>query len=531
MRVVEGPPIVAPSLEDPVVAGAAGMVGGPVGKRASLGRAGFWTPVRILIAMVLVTCCLGWAQKLPCRDPGNWQHEFQYTHLCYSDVTALYYAEDLVNGTHPYLGHDVEYPVIIGGLMQAGSSLAHLFPTGDRAQRFFDMTALILTIAAIVLVLATYGAAGRRRPWDAALVALAPALLFHAFTNWDLAAAAFAAVGLYFWAKRKPVWAGVFLGLGVATKLYPLLFLVPLLFLCLRAGRVRQWAATTVSTITTTLLAYLPILIFTPVYGLDPAGSGKRVVVAPSIWTVLHHHGGWSGVRQALAGVPIIGTPVPGDCTAHNGLLRFFDLNRTRFADFDSLYYAAQHNAGHHFDTGSGLCYSPGTLNALVAVGVVAVCALVAFLVFYAPRRPRVPQVLFLVLAGFLLVNKVNSPQYVIWLIPLAALARPRWGAFLFWQATEIALLVLRFMFFVRFSAGDRVGIDYLWFEGAVLLRDAALLFLMVLVVRDVLRPGRDVVRRYGDDDPAGGVLDGAPDRSGDRSQREHRQWPALEPA
>jgi hypothetical protein len=32
------------------------------------------------------------------------------------------------------------------------------------------------------------------------------------------------------------------------------------------------------------------------------------------------------------------------------------------------------------------------------------------------------------------------------------------------------------------------------------------------LVVRDVLQPERDVVRRDGVDDPAGGVLDGAPD-------------------
>jgi hypothetical protein len=35
---------------------------------------------------------------------------------------------------------------------------------------------------------------------------------------------------------------------------------------------------------------------------------------------------------------------------------------------------------------------------------------------------------------------------------------------------------------------------------------------LMALVVRDVLVPRGDVVRRDGVDDPAGGVFDGAPD-------------------
>ena len=44
------------------------------------------------------------------------------------------------------------------------------------------------------------------------------------------------------------------------------------------------------------------------------------------------------------------------------------------------------------------------------------------------PRRPRprLAQLAFLVVAGFLLVNKVYSPQYVLWLLPLAVLARPR---------------------------------------------------------------------------------------------------------
>ena len=47
----------------------------------------------------------------------------------------------------------------------------------------------------------------------------------------------------------------------------------------------------------------------------------------------------------------------------------------------------------------------------------------------------------------------------------------------------------------------------------AFLLRDIALLWIVVLVVRDVLVPARDVVRVGDRDDPAGGPLDGAADR------------------
>ena len=55
-----------------------------------------------------------------------------------------------------------------------------------------------------------------------------------------------------------------------------------------------------------------------------------------------------------------------------------------------------------------------------------------------APATPRLAQLGFLVVAGFLLVNKVYSPQYVLWLLPLAVLARPRWRDLLIWQAGEV---------------------------------------------------------------------------------------------
>ena len=106
----------------------------------------------------------------------------------------------------------------------------------------------------------------------------------------------------------------------------------------------------------------------------------------------------------------------------------------------------------------------------------------------------------------------MDSPQYVLWLVPLAVLARPRWGPFLAWQAAEALVLLTRFYFFVGNDKPGQ-GIDISWFFAAVLLRDALLLGFAARSSATCCGPELDVVRRDGVDDPAGGVLDGAPDR------------------
>ena len=59
-----------------------------------------------------------------------------------------------------------------------------------------------------------------------------------------------------------------------------------------------------------------------------------------------------------------------------------------------------------------------------------------------APRRPRFGAMAFLVVAAFLMTNKVYSPQYVLWLLPLMILARPRWRDWLIFTAGELIYFV-----------------------------------------------------------------------------------------
>jgi uncharacterized membrane protein len=138
----------------------------------------------------------------------------------------------------------------------------------------------------------------------------------------------------------------------------------------------------------------------------------------------------------------------------------------------------------------------------------------IGVLALAAPRRPRVPQLLFLILGAFMLTNKVWSPQYVVWLVPLVVLARPKIVGYLIWQVAEIGYFYAIWAYLITVVEGDHFpdALSSGLYFTAVLARFGTVLLLSGLVAWEALRPGRDVVRSAGADDPGGGVLAGAPD-------------------
>lgn len=457
-----------PTWSDPVAVAASTAVGGPWGRHATVGVKRFWTPLRVILAMTIVVLAFAWIKQEPCAG-GDWAGSKQYTHFCYSDTVPLYGIHGLNTDAVPYFGSAVEYPVLTGAFMYGAAQLAQIYDSAAAESAllpdlvpvysYYAVTALLLSLCALAVAWAVYHLAGRR-PWDAAMVALSPLLFVHAFTNWDLWAVAWASAGLVAWSRRWPVLAGVLLGLGIAAKLYPVLFLGVLFLLCLRAGRLSEWGRTTVATVLTWTAINLPVAL-----------------IAPENWSL------------------------------------FFRLNETRTTDPDSLWRILEHISGSTgatlFDPVLAPGEAPSGLNLAVALATAAVCAGVAFVALRAPVRPRLPQLLFLLVAGFLLVNKVWSPQFSLWLLPLAVLARPEWRLLLAWQAAEAFLWGPRLLWYLGL---DNDGIRIEWFFLAVGIRDVLVIALMLYVVRDLWDPRWDVVRRSGMDDPAGGVLDDAPD-------------------
>ena len=100
------------------------------------------------------------------------------------------------------------------------------------------------------------------------------------------------AVGMLMWARDRPVAAGVLIGLAAAAKFYPLFVLGPLLLLCLRAGRMREYGATLVAAACAWAAVNVPVMLadfdgWAKFYRL----SRERDAGFSSIWFVLDQQG------------------------------------------------------------------------------------------------------------------------------------------------------------------------------------------------------------------------------------------------
>lgn len=516
-----------PTAEDPAAEGASQLIGGRWGRHATRTNRWWLTPLEIAMAITILVLVGGYLQKAQCLKPTGYADNYQYTRLCYTDTYVLYTADGLNadvarsgpdkgqvvgNVGVPYRDHRVEYPPVMAGLMWTAAELTshlsgggHADPSGAHGQRFFQITALGLALCALITVFATGRMLGRRRQWDLIMLAASPVLFMHAFTNWDLVAVACTALGMWLWSRKQPALAGVLFGLGVATKLYPVLVLLAILMLCTRE---RAWRAA--------LMA------------IAGAAGGILVMYVPA-WAISHGH----EFRFPTA-----------SCTSNQKIsgYRFFtSLSEHRGVDWGSLWLVVQHATdslqSHFTGTGwldthvhywlnatnsalsgpkrftsdgkpiRGSCHAnPTALNWISSISVGLVIAGVAALIAFARRRPRVAPMAFLLVAGFIMLNKVDSPQYALWLVPLAVLARPKWASLLVWQVAEVILGAANLYQLIAQEQHNQ-GLPIGTYLVVVVIRDVILVWLMAMMVREALNPRLDIVRRDGVDDPVGGIL------------------------
>lgn len=507
---------VVPSWTEPAVAAASRPVGGPLGRHAVVGRSRFWTPLRVLLLGAVLVLAAGWLFRAPCiqqtsegDSPGvtlDWNADRQYVAMCYSDIVTFYGGEHLDGGGLPYrtswnsdtpgpsasTTHYLDYPVLSGLFIWETARLTrhyealtgHLswLPTGLPEAVFFDLTVAALAACWLVVVWAVRRARPTR-PWDAALVALSPLALLHVFTGLDALAVAGATTGLYAFSRGRPTPAGVLLGLAAAAKLYAAFLLIPIVVIAVLR---RPPSATPGG----------------PGTLRGRVGDSRRIRPAPDAGSAADSavgtgwdagagsDGGAGAARTVLFAVLawlLVNLPIAVLYTP--GWLEFYRDGIREQPGPDSIYNVLGYFTGWPRLTPG---QPPWTLDRVVlGLVLLAVVALVV-LARCAPVPPRLASLCLLLVSALLLVGKSWSPQFSLWLVPLAVLALPRWRLLATWMTADALVWVPRMYYYLGV---DHKGLPPDPFLVVVLIRDALVILVMVLVVRSILRPATDPVR------------------------------------
>jgi Glycosyltransferase family 87 len=286
----------------------------------------------------------------------------------YSDIASLYFRDHLWLHPAPYFDYRFEYPVVTGSFVWLLSFLGSTVTSYTLAS-WAVLAALALI--AVVLVDAYEGS----RVW---ILAAAPVLGLDVLLNWDVLAIALTAAALLAYQRSRDGWGGALLALAVWAKLFPLL-LLPLIALArVREGRWRELARGLVGFAAVSALINLPV-------AFQQAANGGGYVVR-SKWAYFYTF----NERRRDVG----------------GLWWFFGWLHPKAPEINRL---------------SGLLM-------LLAL------AVVAFAMIIGSRRVRasslVPYAFLALLAWFVFINKIYSPQFGLWVVFLLAIAgAPLWLA------------------------------------------------------------------------------------------------------
>lgn len=470
--------------------------GEPLPAPESVRRGSFPAPVWLAVAATLLGLALAWWVKGPCTS-HPWADNFQYRRLCYNDLQPLAGGRGILQGDVPYRDHDLEYPVltgtfmygtgvllrriagmgeaarhapwlVVGAVLAAGAgtiwaTLRSRWPatTGWKAGILTAASVLAFTVAGVLLAVWSGGIRNNSDPdyFRLSAILLAPfalavtltlrphvtrerlmlwavgsPLVLYAFHNWDLLAVAGAAWGLAELERARYATAGAGLSLGASAKLYPG-FLFP-------GALLERLAAK------------------------DLAGARRL-----TLWFV--------GVGVAVN--------LPWFLLSPSRWIGIWTFHADRYPDFGTVWYWLAHH-------GRRLLLSPGwdPFPAPAVSWYQSVVSYLSLLLFAAgslwflwqgwrraEREGRYPTaaVGLGIVALFLLVSKVHSPQYALWLVPLVALLDVPWRYVFAYLLGDLGVFVAGFTYFTVMSnpAPGWMGI----LEIAVLVRAAALGFLV----------------------------------------------------
>lgn len=262
----------------------------------------------------------------------------------------------------------------------------------------------------------------KMKPELSYLFIFAPAVIASLFINWDMWAIISMVIAISFFEEKKFNFSAVALGISVATKFMPIFLLLPVALIFWKRKEIR--------------LALRYLLLFTI--------------------TVL-----------------VINLPIA--LTTPTGWWRFYELNLNRGADWGSIWHSLS-------SLGIGLT----NINYLSTLLLLAGFTAVVIYFLEIQNTAILTQLSFVVLALVMSVSKVYSPQYVLWLTPLAVLAltnKKDVFAFWIWQGAEV-IYHLAIWQHLAVVTGARFGLPEDVYALISLLRIAALSFFIAILVR-----------------------------------------------
>ena len=278
----------------------------------------------------------------------------------------------------------------------------------------------------ILLFIATVVLVRKIQPEFAYLVPVAPAMIASLYINWDLWAIATMMLAIYWFDRKKYLYSALIMGLSISTKFLPVFLLIPIAFILWRDDKVKE------------LIKYVGIVAAT-----------------------------WIAINLPFA----ITTPT--------GWWRFYKLNLERGPDWGSFWLALQQ-----------LGISLTNLNYLSVLLLLIALTSVAIMLFELKYTPTLASVAFIVLASVMVASKVYSPQYVLWLTPLAAIAltnKKDLHAFWLWQTTEIIYHIAIWQHLAQVTDA-KFGLGPTPFAILTLLRIAGTIYLMAVLARRALQ-------------------------------------------
>ena len=353
---------------------------------------------------------------------NGWSPPSDYIHACYSDLPALFGERGLITNTWPYSSAT---NAVEYPPVTGVVMWATSFIVSDLVSDNGDKYRNYFDVNALLIALLFIASViflKKLKPQLWYLLPVAPAVVASLYINWDIWAVVSALAAIYYFDVGKYNKSAIALGLSIATKFFPIVLLLPIALILFRKSKVKELIRYLVITSATWLLINLPFIITTPV--------------------------GW---------------------------FRFFKLNSERAADWGSIWHALEI---------FGLKIGPLNLISIIAFAILALAF--TLFVYGIPEVPTLASIAFFIVAIFAITSKVYSPQYVLWLTPLAILAmvdkKDRLD-FWIWQFAELIYHFAIWQYLAEVS-GAEFAIPAGAYAVAIMLRIAALTWFCLRLMR-----------------------------------------------